>query len=85
MSAPDKTNVMFKTALTLLGFTSMVLFYSIWDNVNTLTRMTNSLDGRLIKIETKLDDELASRAKDDARRDKAIEELYQMISQKGSK
>lgn len=76
---------MFKTALTLLGFTSSVLFYSIWDNTNQLTRMTNSLDGRLIKIETKLDDELAARAKDDARRDKAIEELYQMISQKGSK
>ena len=85
MSAPDKINVMFKTALTLLGFTSSVLFYSIWDNTNQLTRMTNSLDGRLIKIETKLDDELAARAKDDARRDKAIEELYQMISQKGSK
>ena len=76
---------MFKTALTLLGFTSSVLFYSIWDNTNQLTRMTNSLDGRLIKIETKLDDELAAMAKDDARRDKAIEELYQMISQKGSK
>ena len=85
MSNIDKTNLMFKTILSILGFALMVIFYQIWNGLNDVTRITNSLDGRLIKIETKLDDEISNMSKEDARRDKAIEELYQMVNQKGSK
>ena len=82
MSAPDEKTMgmAFRIVLSILGFCAMVLFYSIWDNTNKLKETTGSLDGRLIKIETKLDDELKARTKEDERRDRAIEELQRIVN-----
>ncbi len=80
-SIPEqKPDLLLKVLLSLLGFALTVIFYSIWTGQKDLVRITNSLEGRLIKIETKLDDELTARTKDDVRRDKSIEELQQAIN-----
>lgn len=82
VSEQKQLDLIFKGVFVLLGFALTIIFYSLWNNVSELTKITNSLDGRLIKIETKLDDELAARIKEDARRDQEIEQIKKIISAK---
>lgn len=80
LTEQKQLDFIYKGVLSLLGVALTVIFYSIWNGQKDLVRITNSLEGRMIKIETKLDDELTARSKDDARRDKTIEELQQAIN-----